>query len=460
MDGALFLLRGRAEAILTIKAHITSLGCAKNRVDTEVMMGLLREAGYELTQREEDAQVLLVNTCGFILPAKEESIQTILELARYKETGRCRALLVAGCLPQGYAGELAAELPEVDAFFGPGDVPRVASIVADALGGKRSLEVGRPEFLYDHTMPRVLSTPFHYAYVKVADGCDNRCSYCAIPELRGRFRSRSEESIIQETQSLVDRGIQEALLIAQDTTRFGADRYNEFRLPQLIRNLAPIEGLRWIRLMYCYPSHFTPELIEAMAAEPKVCRYVDLPLQHADDELLQSMNRRASVAEIRRLIQTLRDRLPGLAIRTSFIVGLPGETEEKFQGLLDFLAEMRFDRVGVFTYSREENTPAGQMADQVPEEIKEERYHRAMALQQEISLSIQQEWVGKTLEVLVEEEVAPGIYRGRSEREAPEVDGHIEFRGRQRMVGEWAHVRITAASHYDLMGEAIDEPGE
>ncbi|WP_243237354.1 30S ribosomal protein S12 methylthiotransferase RimO [Heliobacterium chlorum] len=444
---------------MTVKVNITSLGCAKNRVDTEVMLGLLRDAGYEITHREEDAHVLIVNTCGFILPAKEESINTILELVRFKESGKCQALLVAGCLSQGYSDDLAKELPEVDGFLGPGEVPKVASIVANVLQGKKTIQVGQPDFLYDHTMPRVLSTPFHYAYVKVADGCDNRCGFCMIPNLRGPFRSREEDSVFQEVQSLTERGIQEILLIAQDTTRYGLDRYGDFRLPQLIRRLAPIDGLKWLRLMYCYPAHFTPELIEAMAAEPKVCRYVDLPLQHADDELLRSMNRRSSVAEIRQLVKDLRANLPGMAIRSSFIVGLPGETEEKFQRLLDFLEEMRFDRVGVFTYSREEDTPAGRHLDQVPDEVKEERFHRAMTLQQAISRSIQQEWVGRTIPVLVEEEVSPGLYRGRSEREAPEVDGFIEFKGKDLMSGQWAKVKITSADDYDLMGEEINEPG-
>ncbi|KAB2954162.1 30S ribosomal protein S12 methylthiotransferase RimO [Heliorestis acidaminivorans] len=445
---------------MATKFNITSLGCAKNRVDTEVMMGLLRSAGYDLAHREEDAEVLIVNTCGFILPAKEESINRILELAALKQSGACRALLVAGCLSQGYSSELADELSEVDIFLGPGEVPQIADLVAKALAGNKFVEVGKPDYLYDHNTPRMLTTPFHYGYLKVADGCDNFCSYCAIPSLRGNFRSRSEESILAEAQNLVQRGVQEILLIAQDTTRYGFDRYGEDRLPQLLHKFREVEDLQWLRLMYCYPDHITPQLIEAMAKDPKICKYIDLPLQHGDDYILQAMNRRGSKQEIKKLVQSLRENIPGIAIRSTFIVGFPGEEESHFQNLLEFMEEMRFDRVGVFTYSQEERTPAGQRLDQVPEEVKEERFHRAMALQQEISLSVQKEWIGKTVKVLIEEEVEQGLYRGRSEREAPEVDGFIEFSGKDLMPGQWATVKIKAAGHYDLMGEALDESGQ
>ncbi|QGG46923.1 30S ribosomal protein S12 methylthiotransferase RimO [Heliorestis convoluta] len=445
---------------MAIKVNITSLGCAKNRVDTEVMMGILRNAGYDFAHREEDAEVHIVNTCGFILPAKEESIGRILELAALKQTGPCRALLVAGCLSQGYSSDLAKELPEVDIFLGPGEVPQIADLVAKALSGQKLKQVGQPDYLYDHNTPRLLTTPFHYGYLKVADGCDNQCSYCSIPSLRGSFRSRSEDSIIAEAQTLLQRGVQEILLIAQDTTRYGLDRYGSYRLPQLLKKFKEVEGLQWLRLMYCYPNHFTPQIIEAMAADPRICKYVDLPLQHSHDDILQAMNRRGTQKEIKKLIQSLREQLPGIAIRSTFIVGFPGEEEEHFQALLEFMEEMRFDRVGVFTYSQEERTPAGKRHDQIPEEVKEERFHRAMALQQEISLSIQKEWIGKTVKVLIEEEVEPGRYRGRSEREAPEVDGFIEFSGTGLLPGQWAAVKITAAEHYDLIGEVLHESGQ
>ncbi|MDD2422044.1 MAG: 30S ribosomal protein S12 methylthiotransferase RimO [Heliobacteriaceae bacterium] len=445
---------------MALRVNITSLGCAKNRVDTEVMLGLLRTAGFLVTTRVEEAAVLIVNTCGFITPAKEESIGAILELAQFKETGKCRLLLVGGCLAQGYAPELAADLPEVDGFFGPGEVGDIVRIVREAWQGKRQNRVGPPAYLYDHTTPRVLSTPKHYAYVKITEGCDNRCSYCVIPALRGSLRSRMPDSVAREVQGLVRRGVQEVLLVGQDTTRYGYDQESNAGLADLIPRLAAVPGLKWLRLLYCHPAHFTRRLIEAMAAEAKVCRYVDLPLQHADDEILRQMNRQVTQRQIRELVRELRANLPGIAIRTTFIVGYPGETPAKFQTLLDFLAEMRFDRVGIFTYSREEGTPAGRQKDQIPEAVKEERYHQAMALQQQISYSLQQAWVGREIDVLVEAVLAPGLFRGRSEREAPEVDGHIEFRGKGWRPGQWARVKVTAAGHYDLMGEALNEPGE
>ncbi|MCW2278514.1 30S ribosomal protein S12 methylthiotransferase RimO [Heliophilum fasciatum] len=446
---------------MTVSIHLASLGCAKNRVDAEVILGQLQGAGYHIVERPDDATVLIVNTCGFILPAKEESIETILDMARYKQEGCCQLLLVGGCLAQGYVDELAPALPEVDGYFGPDDVGQIVAIVNKALGEKLAVpHLASPQFLYDHTMARVLTTPRHYAYIKVADGCDNHCSYCMIPALRGSFRSRDEASVIAEAKALVEQGVQELLLIAQDTTRYGLDKTGEFRLPALLDALAPAVAPAWIRLMYCHPAHFTPAMIEVMARHGNICRYVDLPLQHVDDQILTAMNRRTTQAKIRQLVADLRAAMPGIALRTSLIVGYPGETDTQFQSMLDFLTEMRFERVGVFTYSQEEATPAGQRDDQIPEAIKQERFDRAMAHQQDISLAIQREQMGKILAVLVDEEVEPGRYRGRSHREAPEVDGYIEFTGQGWQPGQVVPVRITAAHHYDLMGEALHEPGE
>lgn len=443
---------------MAIHFSLVSLGCAKNRVDSEVMIGLLQQSGLEYTIEENNAEVIIVNTCGFITPAKEESINTILELAQYKQQGKCRALLVGGCLSKGHGQELQKELPEVDGFFGPGEVPDIAGIVQEVLSGVRVSRVSNTEFIYDHSTPRILTTPHHYAYIKLADGCDNRCSYCAIPNLRGGYRSRPEESVVEEVKSLAGQGIQEFLLIAQDTTRYGLDRYEEFRLPKLLDRLAVMETVKWLRLLYCYPSSFNQELIETMARWQSICKYVDLPIQHADDHILKTMNRRGSSQEIIQLIDNLRQAMPGIALRTSFIVGLPGETEERFQRLLDFMQEIKFDRAGVFVYSQEQGTPAAEFSGQVPDETKQERYHRAMQFQQTISREINQRFIGEVMEVLIEEEMEEGRYIGRSQREAPEVDGHIEFTGGKFHPGQWVRVKITDAGDYDLIGVACNEP--
>lgn len=433
---------------------MVSLGCAKNLVDSEVMLGRLNQAGFEIVD-ENQAEVIVVNTCGFIASAKEESINTIMEMAQYKATGSCRALIVAGCLAQRYKDELLSEIPELDAVIGTGEVDKIAEVARRALTGERLDLVNVPKYLYDHTAPRYRTTPDYSAYVKVAEGCDNRCSYCIIPDMRGSFRSRPLESIVAEVQDLATAGVKEIMLIAQDTTRYGQDLYGTYKLPELIRLIAPIAGIEWIRLLYCYPSHFTRELIDTMAAEPKVCKYLDLPLQHADNTILQAMHRKGNITEVEQLIKSLRQAMPDLALRTTFIVGFPGETEEQFNNLLSFVDRIRFDRVGVFTYSQEEDTPAGKREDQIPEEVKEERLDRLMTLQSRISAELNQSWIGKTVNVLVE-----GItgnpkrpYIGRTERDAPEIDGEIYFTGAELKIGDIVRVRITGAETYDLIGE-------
>lgn len=445
-----------------MKLAVVSLGCAKNLVDTEVMMGLLAAGGYELTGREEEAEVLVINTCGFIEAAKEESIDTILELAEYKITGRCRALVVTGCLAQKYKDELLREIPEIDGIMGTGDINRITDVVGAALAGEAPKPITRPAFLYDHILPRVQSTPFYTAFIKIAEGCDNRCSYCVIPELRGGYRSRPVDSIVEEVKNLARQGVKEFNLIAQDTTRYGEDLYGSFKLAELLKKLVGITGVEWLRVLYAYPTHFTDELIEVMATEPKICRYLDIPLQHAEDRILRRMHRQGMQKDIVSLINKLRSRIPGLAVRTSFIVGFPGETEEEFLALLRFIQKTEFDRVGVFTYSQEEDTPAGIMPDQVPEEIKKERRHRLMTVQQEISLKKNQEKIGQILSVIVEGKSTenPELNVGRTEFDAPDIDGNIFFTGSQPVSGEIVRVRVTGAQEYDLIGEVVDEPGQ
>ncbi|CCO09394.1 30S ribosomal protein S12 methylthiotransferase RimO [Desulforamulus hydrothermalis] len=436
---------------------LVSLGCPKNLVDSEVMLGMLQKADFQITADQAAADVLILNTCGFIQAAKEEAIRYIFELARYKEQGRCRALIVTGCLVQRYHRELMEEIPEIDALVGPGQIGNIVAIVQSVLSDHApKCHVNEPLYLYDEQTPRLLSTPSYTAYVKIAEGCDNRCAYCAIPDIRGKFRSRPMESIETEIRELVRKGCQEVILIAQDTTRYGLDLYGEYRLAQLIRRLGAIPGLSWIRLMYCYPNRFTDELIQAIADTPNVCKYIDLPLQHAADDILRAMRRPVTQQQSRELVNKLRQAIPDLAIRTSFIVGFPGETDKHFQELLDFMAEMKFDRAGVFTYSQEEGTPAAAMANQVHGRLKQQRYHRAMALQREISLAQNRKRLGQIMEVLVEETVdaAKGVYTGRSVYDAPEIDGTVEIISPKPLnSGEIVKVKITRALEYDLMGE-------
>lgn len=435
---------------------LVSLGCPKNLVDSEVMLGILKDSGFEITGKEEEADILIVNTCGFIESAKEESIRHILELARHKENGKCQILVVAGCLAQRYSAELLEEMPEIDALVGPEHVQDISSIINKALDKERLSHISEPLFIYNEHLPRLLSTPKYTAYVKVAEGCDNRCAYCAIPDIRGRFRSRPLESIEAEVKNLVADGVKEVILIAQDTTRYGLDLYGKYSLDILIERLGDIGGLKWVRLMYCYPNRFTNELINVIAKTANVCKYIDLPVQHASDKILISMGRPGNQEQIRTLVTELRRKIPGVVIRTSFIVGFPGETEDDFNELLAFMQEIKFDHAGVFTYSQEEGTPAAEMPDQIADDVKQERYHRAMSLQKDISLEKNQDRLGQEIEVIVEELVKgyKNIYTGRSSLDAPEIDGNVEFSSpKQLEIGDIITVRINRALEYDLMGE-------
>ncbi|GBF32689.1 ribosomal protein S12p [Desulfocucumis palustris] len=438
------------------KVGIISLGCSKNLVDTEIMLGLLNRAGYEITGAQDNADVIIVNTCGFITPAKEEAINTIFETARLKETSGLKALLVAGCLSQRYGKILLDEMPEVDGILGTGAVPDIAGLVELALQGERFCRVASPAYAHTPDMPRILTTPPYSAYLKIADGCSNRCSYCAIPNIRGDYRSRPLEAVISEAESLLEQGVREIVLVAQDTTAYGMDIYGRRKLAGLVRELAVL-GVPWIRLMYCYPTGFTGELIKVMADNRNICRYVDMPLQHASPRMLKLMNRRGSPEEIKELIAELRRAMPGIALRSTFMVGFPGETGEDFEELISFMKEVRFERAGVFKYSREEGTPAGDMSGQVPARVKEERYHRAMKLQQEISLEQNSALVGKVINVLVEEEPSgrSNLYRGRSEMDAPDIDGLVLFTAVKSAPrpGDLVKVRVNKAYEYDLRGE-------
>jgi len=435
------------------KVSFISLGCTKNRVDAEVMMGLLAEAGHDVQSAPQEADVIVVHTCGFIDSAKQESINAILEQAEQISGAAERYLIVSGCLVQRYAEDLFQEIPEAHAFLGTGSWHRIHEVLQDVVQGKRGIYVDANTTIYDESMPRLLTSPDHTAYIKVAEGCSNCCSYCAIPGIRGPFRSRTMESVIEEAKALATRGVKEVVLIAQDTTRYGIDLYGRPVLSELLQQLAKITGIHWLRLLYCYPQHITPELLTVMAEESKVCRYLDLPLQHCNDQILRDMNRRDTKASLEQLLAALRQQLPGVVLRTSLIVGFPGETEEQFQELCDFVAAQRFDHLGVFMYSREDSTPAGTREDQVPEEVKEQRYHALMALQASISEEINCSLEGNELDVIVEEvDPEENMATGRSYREAPEVDGEIYIeQGGALQVGEFVRVQIEQGFAYDLV---------
>ena len=441
-----------------MKAGFISLGCSKNLVDTEVMLGELVAHGIELTNNPAEADILIVNTCAFIKSAKEESITTILNMADYKETGRCRSLIVAGCLGQRYKQDLLDELPEADAILGTGAWGRIMEAVEATLKGQRVVIAGEDDTLYDEKTPRITTTPEYTAYVKIAEGCDNNCAFCAIPQIRGHLRSRQIDDICREVERLTENGVREIVFIAQDSTLYGRDLYGKPSLAKLLREVVKVPKLKWVRTMYCYPKFFDDELIDVYASEPKVCKYVDLPLQHAHDSVLRSMHRPDTQAEMIALIKKLRERIPGVTIRSTFIVGFPGETDAQYQTLRRFLIEQRLDKVGVFTYSREEDTAAYDMPNQVPEDVMQERYHDLMSVQCKISEEINQSFEGKEIEVLVEgrDEEQPNIAVGRSYREAPEVDGQVYIENdTDSKPGDIIKVKVLQGFTYDIVGEKI-----
>jgi ribosomal protein S12 methylthiotransferase len=440
------------------KVSLVSLGCPKNLVDAEVMLGYLAREGYEVTTDERDADIIIVNTCSFIKEAKQESVDTILDLADRKHDGRCRLLIVTGCLPQRYQEELTKELPEVDIFVGTGDYPRIVEIIAEQRGaGGQIRYTGDPNFLYNGDLPRLKSSPYYTAYLKIAEGCSNCCSYCVIPALRGAFRSRPMDKLLREARELVAGGVKEINLIAQDITAYGRDLADGESLEALIDELAKLEGLRWIRLLYAYPDGIRDSLMRILRDEEKVCKYLDIPLQHISDPMLKRMNRRSSEAETRQLITRLRREIPGIALRTSLIVGFPGETEEDFRKLLHFVEETQFDHLGVFCYSREEGTPAAVMPGQISERIKRERYKKLMRAQARLSFKRNRRLIDTLDQVIIEgySEETDLLLKGRSSRQAPDIDGQVYITAGTANIGDIVTLRITDSSDYDLIGEIV-----
>ena len=434
-----------------------SLGCDKNLVDSEVMLGLLDKKGYQIVDSEEDADIIVVNTCCFIHDAKEESIQTILEMAEYKKEGKLKALIVTGCLAQRYQQEIIDEIPEVDAVLGTTSYDHIVEAVEEALAGNGHVVLEDVDALPDVKEKRLVTTGGHYAYMKIAEGCDKHCTYCIIPKLRGNYRSVPMEKLLAEAKALADQGVKELILVAQETTVYGKDLYGEKSLHKLLRELCKISKIQWIRILYCYPEEIYDELIQTIKEENKVCHYLDLPIQHASDAVLKRMGRRTSKAQLVEIIEKLRKEIPDISLRTTLITGFPGETQEQHEELKDFVDEMEFDRLGVFTYSPEEDTPAATMTEQIPEEVKEERQAELMELQQEIAFDLAEDMVGREVLVMIEGKVADeNAYVGRTYKDAPNVDGLIFINtDEELMSGDFARVRVTGALEYDLIGELI-----
>lgn len=441
----------------TMNILFISLGCDKNLVDSEVMLGLLNEHGYRIVDDENEADIIVINTCSFIHDAKEESIQTILEMAEYKNGGRLKALIVTGCLAQRYQQEILDEIPEVDAVLGTTCYDKIVEVVEEALAGKSQVEVEDIDALPLVDAKRLVTTGGHFAYLKIAEGCDKHCTYCIIPKLRGNFRSVPMERLVKEAQMLADDGVKELILVAQETTLYGKDIYGEKSLHKLLKELCKINGIQWIRVLYCYPEEIDDNLIQAMKEEKKICNYLDLPIQHASDHILKRMGRRTSRQQLIDLVEKLRKEIPDITLRTTLITGFPGETQEDHEILMDFVDEMEFDRLGVFTYSAEENTPAAEMPEQIAEEVKEDRQAELMELQQEIAFEKAEDMVGKEVLVMIEGKVADeNAYVGRTYRDAPNVDGLIFINTEEELMsGDFARAKITGALEYDLIGELI-----
>jgi ribosomal protein S12 methylthiotransferase len=432
---------------------LVSLGCPKNLVDSEVILGLLSKEGYSLTTDPSKGEVIIINTCSFIREATQEAIETILQYIPYKREGRCRLLLVSGCLPQRYGRVLERELPEVDLFVGTGSFHKIPQIISR--GGKRKSFLSGRTFLYNEKTPRILSTPPFTAYLKIAEGCSRTCTFCAVPKIRGSYRSRRIHSVLREAKRLADHGVKELILIAQDTTGYGEDLGGGASLERLLKGLIRVEDLRWIRILYAYPksAHFTESLLRLIAREEKICPYLDLPIQHIEDDILKKMGRRLKGEEIQDLLWRIRTSVPEIALRTSLIVGFPGESERQFKALLRFVEEFRFDHLGAFKYSPEEGTPAFRLSNPVPEEVKEERLRTLMEVQKKISLDSYRGMVGRKMKVLVEGAGSQKTtLRGRIQTQAPEIDGNVFLKG-QAQPGSWVEARITQALPYDLIGE-------
>lgn len=442
-----------------MKILFISLGCDKNLTNSEEMLALLTENGHEIVDSEEDAEIIVINTCCFIHDAKEESIENILEMAEYKKSGTCKALIVTGCMAQRYKEEIIQEIPEVDAVLGTSSYRDILKAVEEACSGRHFEEYRDINELPEDTGRPVLTTGGHYGYLKIAEGCDKHCTYCIIPSLRGSFRSVPEERLLAQAEYMAEQGVKELILVAQETTVYGTDLYGKKTLHILLKKLCRIKGIRWIRVLYCYPEEIYDDLIQVMKEEKKICHYLDLPIQHASDKILKRMGRRTTRAQLTEIIEKLRREILDIVLRTTLITGFPGETEADHQELMDFVDQMEFDRLGAFTYSPEEGTPAEKMTDQVPEELKEERRDEIMELQQEISLEKGNDRIGQELMVMIEGKVSgESAYIARTYGDAPKVDGYLFVQtGELLMTGDFAKVKVTGALEYDLIGELTDE---
>lgn len=440
-----------------MKILFISLGCDKNLVDTEVMLGMLASRGYEMTNDEQEADIIVINTCCFIHDAKEESIQNILEMAEYKKNGSAKALIVTGCMAERYRQEILDEIPEVDEVLGTTAYDRILDAVDAALAGKHEVMTADLDALPLPETKRLVTTGGHFAYLKIAEGCDKHCTYCIIPRIRGNFRSVPMERLLKEAQDLAEQGVKELILVAQETTLYGKDLYGEKSLPKLLRELCKISGIRWIRILYCYPEEITDELIQVMKEEPKICHYLDLPIQHANDTILKRMGRRTSKQELIDIVQKLRKEIPDICLRTTLITGFPGETQEQHEEVMEFIDTLEFDRLGAFTYSPEEDTPAATFEDQIDEEVKEDRQADIMELQQEIAFDKAEDMIGREVLVMIEGKVADeNAYVGRTYRDAPNVDGLIFINTDVELIsGDFAKVKVTGALDYDLIGELM-----
>ncbi len=440
-----------------MKILFISLGCDKNLVDTEVMLGMLASRGYEMTNDEQEADIIVINTCCFIHDAKEESIQNILEMAEYKKNGSAKALIVTGCMAERYRQEILDEIPEVDEVLGTTAYDRILDAVDAALAGQHEVMTADLDALPLPETKRLVTTGGHFAYLKIAEGCDKHCTYCIIPKIRGNFRSVPMERLLKEAQDLAEQGVKELILVAQETSLYGKDLYGEKSLPKLLRELCKISGIRWIRILYCYPEEITDELIQVMKEEPKICHYLDLPIQHANDTILKRMGRRTSKQELINIVQKLRKEIPDICLRTTLITGFPGETQEQHEEVMEFIDTLEFDRLGAFTYSPEEDTPAATFEDQIDEEVKEDRQADIMELQQEIAFDKAEDMIGREVLVMIEGKVADeNAYVGRTYRDAPNVDGLIFINTDVELIsGDFAKVKVTGALDYDLIGELM-----
>ena len=442
------------------KVFIETLGCPKNQIDSEMMLGIMSNEGYGVTEDPEEAQVIIINTCGFIESATEESIMTITDFINYKQEGACEIFIVAGCLVERHAEELKVELPEVDIFIGTTKFPLIMNaIMSFEAGHEPQMNIGDIDILIPENLPRIKTTPSYTSYLKISEGCDNNCTYCVIPQLRGKYRSRKFEDIISEAKLLVAQGAKEIIVIAQDTIRYGKDIYGDYRLPELLKAICQIEDLKWLRLMYAYPDKIDHVLIQVFKSEDKLVNYIDMPIQHGSNSVLKRMNRRTSSQQIRQVVESFRDAIPEFIIRTTIIVGFPGETEEEFNELTDFVKEMKFGRLGVFTYSKQSGTPAAKMTDQIPQDIKEARQAKILEIQQDIAHQTHEQFYDQVIEVLVEEKVEnEDVYMGRASFDAPEIDGIVYINTKKDLKpGDLVKVHITDFMAYDLIGGLEDE---